>query len=210
MRVLIGTTNPSKVKRFETMLDGRNVEFLTLRDLGITEEPRETGTTPEENARLKAAFYGRYFDRVICNDSGLYFDELPLDDPRQPGLKVRSPEGTRLNDEEMIDYYSRLVHSLGGRVTAYYLDGIAVCKDGKITSFMETGEVVRTGMFDMVETPSPLRHEGWPLDSLSVHRDSQTFFVDGGSRPAPSEENVILGAYRTRLTEFLVCSLGIG
>lgn len=50
MKVLIGTTNPSKVKRFEELLSDYEIEFLTLRDLGITEEPEETGSTPEENA----------------------------------------------------------------------------------------------------------------------------------------------------------------
>ena len=125
-KVLIGTTNPSKMRRFRDLLKEYSVEFYTLQDLGIIDEPEETGTTPEENAILKAKFYGKYFDRVICNDSGLYFDELPLNDPRQPGLHVRTPQGTRLDDEQMISYYASLVHELGGRVLAYYLDGIAV------------------------------------------------------------------------------------
>lgn len=208
MRVLIGTTNPSKVKRFEKMLSGYNVEFLTLRDLAVTEEPQETGNTPEENARIKAEFYGQYFDRVICNDSGLYFEELDLHDPRQPGLNIRTPEGVRLDDEQMIGYYSTLVHSLGGQVTAYYLDGIAVYNAGKITSFMETGENIRPEMFYMIDKPSELRHEGWPLDSLSVNRNTKTLFVDGGDNKYDTmEDEIILGEYRKRLVAFLVKSL---
>lgn len=208
MRVLIGTTNPSKVKRFEKMLSGYNVEFLTLRDLAVTEEPQETGNTPEENARIKAEFYGQYFDRVICNDSGLYFEELDLHDSRQPGLNIRTPEGVRLDDEQMIGYYSTLVHSLGGQVTAYYLDGIAVYNAGKITSFMETGENIRPGMFYMIDKPSELRHEGWPLDSLSVNRNTKTLFVDGGDNKYDTmEDEIILGEYRKRLVAFLVKSL---
>lgn len=210
MRVLIGTTNPSKAKRFEKMLNGYDVEFLTLRDLGITEEPWESGKTPEENARIKAEFYGQFFDRVICNDSGLYFDGLALDDPRQPGLNIRTPEGARLNDEEMIDYYSRLVHSLGGEVLAYYLDGIAVYNTGTITSFMENGEAVRPGMFYMIDKPSQLRHEGWPLDSLSVNRNTKTLFVESGdNKYDTTEDEIILGEYRKRLIAFLVKSLGL-
>lgn len=91
MKVLVGTTNPSKVKRLKDFLPDSGIEFLTLKDLGITAEPEESGNTPEENARIKAEFYGRFCDRVICNDSGLYFDCIPLDDPRQPGLNIRSP-----------------------------------------------------------------------------------------------------------------------
>ena len=118
--VLLGTTNPAKIKRFEELLRGYAVQFYTLRDLHIEQEPQETGATPRENAELKAKFYGQYFDLVICNDSGLYFDGLPLEDPRQPGLHIRTPQGERLDDEQMISYYTTLVHSLGGRVLAYY------------------------------------------------------------------------------------------
>lgn len=109
MRILLGTTNPSKVERFKKLLAGCDVDFVILKDLGITDEPEEQGATPEENARIKAQFYSRYFDTVICNDSGLYFEELPLSDPRQPGLNIRTPMGQlRLDDEQMIAYYSRL------------------------------------------------------------------------------------------------------
>ena len=112
MRVLLGTTNPSKVKRFEELMSGYGIEFCTLRDLGINTEPEECGKTPEENAIIKAKYYGKYCDMVICNDSGLYFDDIPFDDKRQPGLNIRTPEGKRLSDEEMIHYYSSLVASL--------------------------------------------------------------------------------------------------
>ena len=54
MRVLIGTTNPSKVRRFEELLSGYGLEFCTLSDLGIDAEPVECGKTPEENAIIKA------------------------------------------------------------------------------------------------------------------------------------------------------------
>ena len=109
MRVLLGTTNPSKVKRFSDLLKGYDIEFITLRDIEVIEEPKEMGNTPEENAIMKAEFYGQYFDVVICNDSGLYFEELDFEDLRQPGLNIRTPMNMdRLSDEEMIDYYEEL------------------------------------------------------------------------------------------------------
>ena len=102
MKILIGTTNPAKVERFQKLLHQYDAELITLNDIRVAGEPEENGRTPEENAVLKAEFYGQYSDRVICNDSGLYFDALPMDDPRQPGLHIRSPRGKRLDDEEMI------------------------------------------------------------------------------------------------------------
>lgn len=208
MRVLIGTTNPSKVKRFEDFLPNRGIEFLTLQDLGITAEPEESGDSPEENARLKAAFYGKFCDRVICNDSGLYFDCIPMDDPRQPGLHIRTPQGKRLNDEEMIAYYSNLIHELGGKTLAYYVDGIAVYRDGTIETFLD--EQGKLAAFYMVETPSPNRHPGWPLDSLSLNKSTMTYFVEHGNDIYDdTEEQIMVGQYRRRVIAFLEQALGM-
>lgn len=206
MKVLIGTTNPAKVTRFMEFLPDSGIEFLTLKDLNITAEPEETGKSPEENARIKAAFYGRYFDRVICNDSGLYFDSIPLDDPRQPGIHIRTPQGRRLDDEQMVAYYSELIRELGGRTLAYYLDGIAVYRDGKVRSYLD--EQGRLAAFYMVAEPSPNRHPGWPLDSLSCNRNTMTYFVDHGNHIYDRvEENIMVGEYRRRVVAFLKSAL---
>lgn len=208
MKVLIGTTNPAKVTRFEEFLPNSGIAYLTLKDLGITAEPEEGGNSPEENARIKAAFYGQFCDCVICNDSGLYFDSLPLDDPRQPGLNIRTPQGRRLDDEEMIAYYSALISELGGRVLAYYLDGIAVYRDGKIESFLD--EQGKAAAFYMVDTPSPNRHPGWPLDSLSLNKNTMTYFTDHGNNIYDNvEEQIMVGQYRQRVVNFLKQALGL-
>lgn len=210
MKVLIGTTNPSKVKRFEELLDGNNIEFCTLKDLGIESEPEEQGATPKDNAVIKAKYYGQFFDVVICNDSGLYFDALPLEDDRQPGLNIRTPGGCeRLDDEEMIAYYAKLIKSLGGKVLAYYLDGIAVYNCGKVYDYMENSEATKASAFYMVDQPSEHRHPGWPLDSLSLNRNTLTYFVEAGNNKYDTaEENIMIGAYRERLVRFLKEALG--
>ncbi|MBE6684984.1 MAG: GNAT family N-acetyltransferase [Ruminococcaceae bacterium] len=210
MKVLIGTTNPSKLRRFEELLSGHGIEFFSLRDLGIDTEPEETGNTPEENAAIKARFYGKYFDRVVCNDSGLYLDSLPLDDPRQPGLNVRAPEGKRLDDEEMIEYYSKLIASLGGKVLTNYLDGIAIYNCGKISTYMENSEATRASAFYMVSEPTSDRNPGWPLDSISINRNTMNYFTDkSDNKYDTTSENIMLGEYRQRLVEFMTKALGM-
>ena len=190
MKVLLGTTNPSKVKRFSDLLKGYDIEFVTLNDIEITEEPEEKGTSPEENAIIKAKFYGQYFDIVICNDVGLYFKELDLEDLRQPGLNIRTPMNmNRLSDEEMIDYYSKLIAKLGGKVTAYYLDGIAVYNHGVISSFMDNEVAQKTRVFDMIDKASSKRFEGFPLGSLSTNKETGKYFVDG--IVGESKDNII-------------------
>ena len=204
MRILIGTTNPSKASYFEALLADVDVTFVTPRDLGIADEPQETGVTPEGNARLKAAFYGQYADAVICADSGLYLDVLPLDDPRQPGLHVRTPNGIRLDDEQMIAYYASLARSLGGRVMAYYLDGCAVQRGGQVYGFQATREEARAWAFYLTDSPCAARREGWPLDSLSLDLEGVSF-LDARRGTAEQMER----PYTERLKAFLRQSLGI-
>ena len=208
MQILLGTTNPSKVGLFKRMLEGLDVTFVTLSDLGVTDEPEESGKTPEENARIKAAFYSRYAPQsaVICADSGLYLDALPLDDPRQPGLHVRTPGGCpRLDDEAMIRYYAALSHELGGRVLAYYLDGVAVVARGQMFSFQYTREEAREGGgFYLLDTPCKARRLGWPLDSISEDRSGCHFLS-----PERREQAQETRTGRERLRAFLKDVLGM-
>lgn len=48
-----------------------------------------------------------------------------------------------------------LIGTLGGKVLAYYLDGIAVYNHGKISSYMENSEATRASAFYMVDQPEP-------------------------------------------------------
>jgi hypothetical protein len=162
----------------------------------------------EENAICKAGYYGKYFDLVICNDSGLYFEKLSLEDERQPGLNVRTPmRMNRLSDEEMIEYYSNLIGELGGKVSAYYLDGIAVYNNGRISSFMDRESAKNVGAFYMIDKASTKRFEGWPLDSLSISKETGRYFVE--SSDSESKENIIYGEYEKRIVGFLKEALGI-
>lgn len=178
MEILIGTTNPAKINRFAKLLQDCSVRLLTPKDFNITESPEENGKNPIENASIKAAFYAQYCPYVICNDSGLYFQDLPFDDPQQPGLHIRTPHGIRLDDEEMIAYYSNLARTLGGRITAYYLHAIAVSANGTLSVYKDSENALQDGAFYLVDTPSPNRTPGWPLDSLSINKKTGYYFVD--------------------------------
>ncbi|MBP3656942.1 MAG: NUDIX domain-containing protein [Clostridia bacterium] len=203
--ILLGTTNPSKVRYFERLLADAPVQFVTPAQLGIDGEPEENGHTPAENAAIKAAYYGQYADTVICVDSGLYFDALPLDDPRQPGLHIRTPQGgERLDDEQMIAYYARLAGKLGGRVLAYYMDGLALKTGEEIHRFVATREEARMNAFYMLDKPCERRREGWPLDSLSLDLNGVSFLE-------PRREVVpqLKWGYKERMKAFLLERLGL-
>jgi XTP/dITP diphosphohydrolase len=77
MRLLIATTNSGKLREIRSLLAGVPVELATLRDLPALEEPEETGSTFEDNARLKALYYSARFGMTtVAEDSGLVIDGL--------------------------------------------------------------------------------------------------------------------------------------
>ncbi len=210
MDLLLGTTNPSKAAYFAHILEGYDITYLTLGDLGVEKLPDESGRSPLENALAKAAFYGRFCDYVLAADSALYIRELPLDDPRQPGLTVRRrPDGTAMSDEEMIAHYSALAHELGGRMTCWYQDGYAVCNRGVVSGFMDDGPVNDVYTFCMVDKPHPVRTPGWPLDSISIRPATGTYFVESRENQLSAADEVLARDFAQARLEFLTSALGL-
>ena len=207
-KILLGTTNPAKRNYFAHILEGYDVSFLTLKDLGIAQVPDEAGSSPLENARAKAACYGRFWDYVIAQDAALYIQELALDDPRQPGLTVRRrPDGHVMTDEEAIAHYAGLAHSLGGRMTCWYQEGYAVADHGRVTGFMDDGPISHVYRFYMVDKPYPGYTPGWPLDSLSIWPATGKYFVEDRERYLSTVDQVLARDYAQARLCFLVESL---
>lgn len=112
----------------------------------------------------------------------------------------------RLSDEEMIAYYSKLIAKLGGRVTAYYLDGIAVYNHGVISSFMDNEAAQKTGVFDMIDKASSKRFEGWPLGfCYQLITKLANILIDGSI--GESKDNIIKDQYEKSIVDFLLKSL---
>ena len=84
--LLLATTNPDKLREIRRVLARIPVEIVTLGDLPQVRDPEETGTTFEENARLKALYYdaavGNAERYTVAEDSGLVIDALN----GQPGV----------------------------------------------------------------------------------------------------------------------------
>lgn len=75
--VIIATNNAHKVEEIEHALDFEGWEFKSLKEAGVESSPDETGTTFEENARIKArAAYELTGKAVLADDSGLVVDAL--------------------------------------------------------------------------------------------------------------------------------------
>ena len=54
MKVVLASHNKKKMVEMKTILSAMGVEVLSQADVGVDLEPEETGTTFEENAKIKA------------------------------------------------------------------------------------------------------------------------------------------------------------
>ena len=172
MKVLFATTNPAKIKRYAEKLKEKNIEVLTIKDIGINLKPEETGKNAIENAYIKAkAYYDITKITTIGMDNNLFIEELPED--KQPGTYVRRINGKELNDEEMIEYYSNLVKENGGKLTARWVYGMVIYngKESKEYTWSK-------GDFYFIDKPSEKRNPGYPLDSISIMPECNKYFVE--------------------------------
>lgn len=188
LKILYGTGNPGKLNSMRNRLNGLGIEVLGPADIGIqVGEIDETGNDPLENARIKAlAYYRAARMPVFSCDSGLYIEGLSQN--RQPGVHVRNVDGRRLNDDEMIAYYSSLAKEMGGRMIARYRNAICFVLDDK--RIYENTEDDIAERFIMAATPHPQRTKGFPLDSLSIHIATDEYYYDmAGYRSEASSLN---------------------
>jgi len=181
MKLLYGTSNPSKIDFMQKRVDSLGIEILSLNDVDAPNiEIDESGNDPLENARIKAlAYYQVLKIPVFSCDSALYIDGL--DEERQPGVHARRIQGRRLTDDEMITYYGTLAEEFGGKVTARYQNAICLVLD-ESTVYEHMADDIASDPFLIVSKPHKRRSEGFPIDSLSVEIASGKYYNDLASK----------------------------
>ena len=173
-KVLFATENESKVKRFKNGLLEKNIEIISLNNIDTKVEVIENGKNAIENALIKARTYAKVSDLpVFAMDDNLYIEGIP--EEKQPGMYVRRVNGKRLNDDEMIKYYSNLAHEYGddGKLTCRWIYGIAVINNGSLSTYSWSKED-----FYIVDKPSNKINPGYPLNTISVNKKLNKYFTD--------------------------------
>ena len=135
---------------------------------------KQNGKTGIENALIKAKAYAEIVDLpVFAMDDNLYLENVPED--KQPGVFVRRVNGKRLNDEEMIEHYTKLVKKYGkdGKLVCKWVYGIATINKGKEATYTWSKD-----SFYMVDKPSEKRNPGYPLNSISKTKNTNKYFTD--------------------------------
>ena len=191
MKVLFATTNPAKVKKYVDELAKKGIELITIHDIGININVEENGKNAIENAYIKAkTYYDKTGITTIGMDDNLYIEELP--ENKQPGTHVRRVNSKELTDDEMIEYYTNLVHQYGGKLTAKWIYGLVIYneKGKKEYSWSKSN-------FYLVDKPCKKRNNGYPLDSMSIMPGCNKYFVNltreekNKDKQSNNEDNVI-------------------
>ena len=111
MKYVLATHNPGKLKEMGAILARFGVEVVSPKDLGLTVDVEETGTTFAENAMLKAkAICAAAQLPAIADDSGLCVDALN----GGPGVYSARYGGDGLDDRGR---YMLLLNNMRGQTT---------------------------------------------------------------------------------------------
>lgn len=96
-KIVLATHNKGKAKEMKNILSNINAEIITKSEIGIHEDPEETGDTLEENALIKGkAIYSICKLPVISDDTGLFVEALE----GEPGVHSARYAGEEGNDSE--------------------------------------------------------------------------------------------------------------
>ena len=107
-RLLIATHSAHKLAELRELLHLERADLVSLDDLGIDDDPDETGETFATNARIKARFGARRSGLpTLADDSGIEVDALH----GGPGVRTRRYAGPNATDD---DNNAKLLDALRG------------------------------------------------------------------------------------------------
>jgi len=100
-KLLLATNNRGKARELKELLRELPLELVLPGELGISAEVEETGTTFEENAKIKATVLAKRSGLLsLADDSGLEVDTLG----GEPGPLSARYAGEGASDKERVDY----------------------------------------------------------------------------------------------------------
>ncbi len=153
-RLLVATTNEHKLREIRDLLSDVEIDLVGLDTLPSLEEPEETGSTFDENARLKALYYDRRVkalrhtseavrDLTLAEDSGLVVDALE----GEPGVQSARFLGPGASYADRFAEIFRRIDAHPERPpTARFVCALAVVRDERVvyeTSGRVEGEITR-------------------------------------------------------------------
>ena len=161
-KLLIASHNQGKIKEFKRLLVDWPFEIVSLDDVGIAENVEETGKTFEENAQIKAEFYGK-LSRIptIADDGGLLINVLN----GEPGVKSKRWMEKDATDNELINYTLKRLSNIPSQKRIAYLQ-TSLCYYNPINrkTILEGGKI--RGVIAQKQSNKPTH--GYPFRALFV------------------------------------------
>ncbi len=100
-KLLLATNNKGKVREYQSLLQGIRFDLVTPAQQGIKLEVEETGSTFEENARIKALAFAKVSGLLtLADDSGLEVDALN----GEPGIRSSRYAGEGAIDADRVKF----------------------------------------------------------------------------------------------------------
>ena len=167
--LLAATSNPGKLRELRDALEPCGIDVVGLDALPDITPIEETGTTFEENARLKAIAYSHCTALpVLADDSGLEVDALG----GAPGVLSARFGGEGLDDAGRCALLlDRLAGSPLERRTARFRCVLAVARAGAVLGTFE-------GVVEGVITDAPRGTAGFGYDPVFFHPPSRRTFAE--------------------------------
>ena len=193
MTICAATNNGGKLRELRRILAAMGHEVKSLRELGITLDPEETGETFAENARLKAlAFCAAAGLPTVADDSGLCVDALN----GAPGVYSARYGGL---DDDAARYRLLLQNMRGSMTRAAHFHTSVVCLFPDGTELTAEGECPGTIAY------APMGDGGFGYDPVFYVPPLRKTFA----QMTPEEKNAIshrgnaLRAFGAELKEYL-------
>lgn len=168
MKLVIASRNSHKIREFRFMLkDFPNFDVLSLRDFPEYIPPEESGSSFEENAKIKALDAAQKLKCIVlADDSGLVVPALN----GEPGIFSARYAGENASDTENREKLIKNLKNLPEeKRTGYYECCIAIASEGglkKIACGLCEGQLLQT----------PRGSHGFGYDSIFIKYDySKTF-----------------------------------
>ncbi len=156
-KLLLATNNQGKVREYQSLLEGIPFELVTPAQQGVHLEVPETGSSYEENARLKAvAFANTSRLLTLADDSGLEVDALN----GEPGIRSSRYAGEGAGDADRVKYLLNKLRDVPQeKRTARFRCVIAIAfPDGRVEFC--------SGTCEGIITFSPRGEEGFGYDPV--------------------------------------------
>ena len=178
MKLVLATNNAHKLSEIRQILGNRFEEILSLRDLGITQDIAETGSTLKENAIIKATTIMKLTGLpTLADDTGLMVDALN----GEPGVYSARYAGEQHDDKANV---AKLLKNLepykGKERSAHFVTCMVIAyPNGKIKSV--------EGRTDGEITTSPFGNNGFGYDPVFYSYDIKKVFAEA----TPEEKNSV-------------------